>query len=53
MRKLLLLIVAGTLVACAPSRTPTSGEPGTPLPGLPDSLRARFLAGKALFDKVY
>jgi CxxC motif-containing protein (DUF1111 family) len=30
-----------------------AGEPGTPLPGLPDTLLAKFFAGRALFDKVY
>ncbi len=30
-----------------------AGEPGSPLPGLPDTLLARFFAGRSLFDKVY
>jgi len=53
MRTLLLVAVASTVMACGRGPAPVAGEPGTPLPGLPDSLRARFVAGQALFDKVY
>lgn len=53
MRTLLLVAVAGTVMACACGQAPVAGEPGAPLPGLPDTLRARFVAGQALFDKVY
>ncbi len=53
MRDLLLVAVAGTVMACARGGAPVAGEPGTPLPGLPDTLLTRFVAGRALFDKVY
>lgn len=53
MRTLLLAAAAGAVVACMRGPPPVAGEPGTPLPSLPDSLRVRFFAGRAQFDKVY
>jgi CxxC motif-containing protein (DUF1111 family) len=53
MRIPVLLIVLGATVACASRHDATTGEPGTPLPGLSDAERGQFYAGQALFNKVY
>jgi CxxC motif-containing protein (DUF1111 family) len=45
--------LAATSTSCRRPAEPVAAEPGSPLPGLPDSLRARFVAGLSLFDKVY
>lgn len=47
----ILLVI--TLAGCGAGSLPVGEEPGSPLPGLADTLLARFYAGRALFDKVY
>ncbi len=53
MRILLSFILGAVVTACGTASAPVAGEPGTPLPDLPDTLLAKFFAGRALFDKVY
>jgi len=53
MRIPVVAIVLGATVACASRHDATTGEPGTPLPGLSDAERGQFYAGQALFNKVY
>ncbi|MDH5588669.1 MAG: hypothetical protein OEZ37_01350 [Gemmatimonadota bacterium] len=48
--------VMGWVLICAactgPGEAPTTDVPGEPLPGLTDSERARFLLGRALFERL-
>jgi CxxC motif-containing protein (DUF1111 family) len=53
MRIFLIFLLGGLAAACGSGSAPVAGEPGTPLPDLPDTLLAKFFAGRALFDKVY
>ncbi|GBD32490.1 hypothetical protein HRbin33_01457 [bacterium HR33] len=53
MRIVAIFLLSAIAGACGAGSTPVGGEPGTPLPDLPDTLLAKFFAGRALFDKVY
>ncbi|HEX6133967.1 MAG TPA: di-heme oxidoredictase family protein [Longimicrobiales bacterium] len=41
------------VVACDSGTPPVVGEPGAPLPALSETDTARFLAGKALFNRIF
>lgn len=53
MRTLLVTALAMGLSACGRDPSPVGGEPGAPLPGLSAADSGRFLAGRALFNRIY
>ena len=53
MRLLVIAPIAAWTLACTADANVVSGEPGAPLPGLSPSDSGRFVAGRALFNKVF
>jgi CxxC motif-containing protein (DUF1111 family) len=53
MRLLVIAHIAAWTLACTADGSVVSGEPGAPLPGLSPSDSGRFVAGRALFNKVF
>lgn len=53
MRLLILALLAPGTLACKAAADVVSGEPGTPLHGLSASDSARFVAGRAAFNRIF